>query len=55
MQSFKLEIGTLPSENVRNVCSLSELNEAKFECKLIDDNHLCKIAELIFGFSGVLH
>ena len=30
-----LELGTLPSENNRNVCSLSEPNHAKFERKLM--------------------
>ena len=32
---FMLELGTLPSENIRNVCNLSELNDAKFERKLM--------------------
>ena len=30
-----LELGTLPSENITNVCNLSELNDAKFERKLM--------------------
>ena len=30
-----LELGTLPSENIRNVCSLGEANHAKFERKLM--------------------
>ena len=29
-----LELGTLLSENIRNVCNLSELNDVKFERKL---------------------
>lgn len=36
-----LELGTPPSENIRNVCSLSEPNHAKF-----DANHSGRIAEL---------
>lgn len=40
-----LELGTPPSENIRNVCSLSEPNHAKFECKT-DANHSGRIAEL---------
>ena len=35
MLSFLLELRTLPSENIRNVCCLSELNDAKFERKLM--------------------
>ena len=30
-----LELGSLPSENITNICNLSELNDAKFEPKLM--------------------
>ena len=30
-----LELGTHPTENIRNVCNLSELNDAKLERKLM--------------------
>ena len=39
------ELGTLPSGNIRNVCSLSEPNHAKFKRKLAYANHSGRIAE----------
>ena len=49
-----LELGTLPSENIRNVCNLSELNDAKFERNLMLFFYSCRIVELTnFGLASL--
>ena len=43
--SFVLELGTLPSENIRIVCNLSELNDAEIWTQA-DANYSCRIIVL---------
>ena len=46
-----LELGTLHSDNSRNVCNLNELNDAKFKGKLMLIIHVESWKSLSFGLS----